>query len=179
MDAPVKFSVLKVRNESGRSCKLSVTGYVEWVLGDLRHKTAMHINTSVDLNSGVIYAVNPYNPEFAERVAFLQTDDTSYSITCDRTEFIGRNGTLKNPAAMSRSRLSGRKGVALDPCAAIQVSFELAAGQEREIIFRLGSGQGYGGCKQSYSPFPRIRYLHIPHLKQSGNTGAILLVQCR
>jgi cyclic beta-1,2-glucan synthetase len=32
-------------------------------------------------------------------------------------------------------------GAALDPCAAIQVSFELAEGQEREIIFRLGVGQ--------------------------------------
>ena len=75
IDAPVKFSVLKVRNESGRSCKLSAISYVEWVLGDLRHKSAMHVNTSVDLNSSVIYAVNPYNPEFADRVAFLQTDD--------------------------------------------------------------------------------------------------------
>ena len=100
IDASVKFSVLKVRNESGRSCKLSAISYVEWVLGDLRHKSAMHVNTSVDLNSSVIYATNPYNPEFADRVAFLQTDDPTNSFTCDRTEFIGRNGTLKNPAAM-------------------------------------------------------------------------------
>jgi cellobiose phosphorylase len=141
IDASVKFSVLKVRNESGRSCKLSAINYVEWVLGDLRHKTAMHVNTSADLNSGVVYAVNSYNPEFSRRVAFLQTDDTSCSITCDRTEFIGRNGTLKKPAAMLRSRLSGKSGAALDPCAAIQVPFDLAAGQAREIIFRLGTGR--------------------------------------
>jgi cyclic beta-1,2-glucan synthetase len=141
MDAPIKFSVLKVRNESGRFVKLSAISYVEWVLGDLRHKSAMHINTSVDLNSSVIYAVNPYNKEFADRIAFLQTDDPTTSFTCDRTEFLGRNGTLKNPASLIRSRLSGKKGVALDPCAAIQVSFEIAAGQEREIIFRLGSGR--------------------------------------
>ena len=37
-DAPVKFAVLKVRNESGRPRKLSATGYVEWVLGDLPEK---------------------------------------------------------------------------------------------------------------------------------------------
>jgi cellobiose phosphorylase len=140
VDASVKFSVLKVRNNTGRSCKLSATGYVEWVLGDLRHKTYMHVNTSVDLNNSVIYAVNPYNSEVANRVAFLQTDDKSCFVTCDRTEFIGRNGNLKNPAAMSRSHLSGKKGVALDPCAAIQVPFELSPGQDREIIFRLGTG---------------------------------------
>jgi len=121
IDAPVKFSVLKVKNKSGRSAKLSAISYVEWVLGDLRHKYAMHVNTSVDLSGNVIYAVNPYNPEFAGRIGFFQTDDPVNSLTCDRTEFIGRNGTLKNPAALSRSRLSGKNGAALDPCTAIQV----------------------------------------------------------
>jgi cyclic beta-1,2-glucan synthetase len=139
-DASVKFSVLKVRNKSGRPRKLSAISYVEWVLGDLRNKTVMHVNTNVDFNNSVIYATNPYNREFARRVAFLQTDDASVSVTCDRTEFIGRNGTLKNPDAMLRSRLSGKHGAALDPCAAIQVPFDLAPGQEREIIFRLGTG---------------------------------------
>jgi cyclic beta-1,2-glucan synthetase len=60
-DASMKFSVLKIRNKSGRPCKLSAISYVEWVLGDLRSKTLMHINTSVDFNNSVIYATNPYN----------------------------------------------------------------------------------------------------------------------
>lgn len=141
IDAPVKFSVLKVRNESGRSCKLSAISYVEWVLGDLKHKYAMHVNTSVDINGKALYAINPYNPEFANRVAFLHNDDSTQSFTCDRTEFLGRNGSMKNPAALLRSKLSGRKGVGLDPCAVFQVPFEIASGQEREIIFRFGSGR--------------------------------------
>lgn len=141
LDASVKFSVLKVKNESGRSCKLSATNYVEWVLGDLRHKTAMHITTSFNLNNNAIYAANPYNSEFSNQVAFLQIDNPIHSFTCDRTEFLGRNGTLKNPAAMNRSRLSGKKGIALDPCAAIQVLFDLTPGQQYEIIFKLGTGR--------------------------------------
>jgi cellobiose phosphorylase len=44
-DAAVKFSVLKVRNTSGRARKLSATGYLEWVLGDLPPKSAMHVIT--------------------------------------------------------------------------------------------------------------------------------------
>jgi cellobiose phosphorylase len=32
-------------------------------------------------------------------------------------------------------------GSALDPCAAIQIPFDLADGQEREIVFRLGAGR--------------------------------------
>ena len=117
----------------------------------------MHVNTSVDLNGNVIYAVNPYNPEFADRVAFLQTDDPVNSLTCDRTEFIGRNGTLKNPAAMSRSRLSGKNGAALDPCSAIQVSFEIAARPGTPVNIQAWLRPGYGGCKQSYASFSWIR----------------------
>ena len=141
IDASVKFSVLKVRNTSGRSRRLSATGYVEWVLGDLRPKTAMHVITEIDARSGALLARNSYNTEFPDRVAFFDVDDPTRSVSGDRTEFLGRNGALGNPAAMARSRLSGKVGAALDPCAAIQVPFELADGQEREIVFRLGVGR--------------------------------------
>lgn len=141
IDAPVKFTVLKVRNESGRSRRLSVTGYTEWVLGDLRPKTTMHVITEFDTNSGALFARNSYNTEFAGRVAFFDVDDVTRTYSGDRTEFIGRNGTPRNPAAMRRLSLSGKTGPALDPCAAIQVPFDLADGQEREIIFRLGAGR--------------------------------------
>jgi cellobiose phosphorylase len=141
LDAAIKFSVLKVFNDSERTRRLSATGFVEWVLGDLRHKSSMHIITESDSNNGAILARNPYNTEFPGRVAFFDTDDTNRSVSSDRTEFLGRNGTLSAPAAMSKTRLSGRMGAALDPCAAIQVNFELAAGQEYEVIFRLGLGR--------------------------------------
>ena len=140
LDAPVKFTVLKVWNESGRSRRLSATGYVEWVLGDLRAKSAMHVVTEVDAASGALFARNPYSTEFAERVAFFEVDAETRTISGDRTEFLGRNGTLAGPAAMSRLRLSGRTGAGLDPCAAIQVPFDLADGHEREIVFTLGVG---------------------------------------
>ncbi len=141
-DASVKFSVLKVRNASGRPRRLSATGYVEWVLGDLRPKSAMHVATEVDPYSSALYARNPYNTEFPDRVAFFDVDDADRTVTCDRAEFIGRNGSLENPAAMARTHLSGRLGTGLDPCAAIQVGFDLADGQERQIVFRLGLAGG-------------------------------------
>jgi len=141
LDASVKFTVLKVKNESGRPRRLSATGYVEWVLGDLRSRTAMHVITEFDPGSGALFARNPYNTKFADKTAFFDVDDATRTVSCDRKEFIGRNGTLQNPAAMTRSRLSGRLGAALDPCAAIQVPFELAEGEQREVVFRLGAGR--------------------------------------
>ena len=143
-DASVKFSVLKVSNGSGRRRRLSATGYVEWVLGDLRPKTAMHVITELDARSGTLFAANAYNTEFPGRVAFFDVDDAPRSVTGDRTEFLGRNGTLAHPAAMGRVRLSGKVGATLDPCAALQVPFELAQGEERSIVFRLGVGLDAG-----------------------------------
>ncbi|MDQ6621616.1 MAG: cyclic beta 1-2 glucan synthetase, partial [Pseudomonadota bacterium] len=139
LDAAVKFSSLKVSNHSGRMRRLSATGYVEWVLGDLRARSAMHVTTEIDSGNTALYARNPYNSEFADRVAFFDVDNATRSVTGDRTEFLGRNGTLRDPAAMRHTRLSGKVGAALDPCAAIQVAFEVADGQEREIVFRLGA----------------------------------------
>ena len=137
-EAAVKFSVLRVRNDSDRPRRLSATAYVEWVLGDLRPKTALHVITEIDPASGALFARNAYNIEFADRIAFFDTDETTRSVSGDRTEFVGRNGSLRNPAAMTRSQLSNKMGAALDPCAAIQVPLELAEGEEREIVFRLG-----------------------------------------
>ena len=136
----VKFLTLKIRNGSGRTRRLSATGYVEWVLGDLRPKSAMHVVTEVDSISGAMFARNAFNSEFSGRVAFFDVDDISRSVTGDRTEFLGRNGSLKHPDAMTRARLSNRLGAGLDPCGAIQVPFELADGQEKQIIFRMGAG---------------------------------------
>jgi cellobiose phosphorylase len=141
VNAPVKFLVLKLRNDSGRPRRLSATAYVEWVLGDQRAKSAPHVVTNADPGTGALFARNPYSTEFADRVAFLDADDMSGTVTGDRSEFLGRNGTPRSPAALTRARLSGKLGATLDPCAAIQVPFELWQGQEREIIFRLGVGR--------------------------------------
>jgi cyclic beta-1,2-glucan synthetase len=141
IDAAVKFSVLKVRNESGRPRRISATGYVEWVLGDLRARSAMHVSTEIAAQSGALYARNPYNSEFADCVAFFDVDDQMRTLSGDRSEFLGRNGSLRAPAALARWSLSGKVGPALDPCAAIQVSLNLGDGQERELVFRLGVGR--------------------------------------
>ena len=153
LDAAIKFTVLKVRNDSGRSRRLSATGYLEWVLGDLQPKSAMHVVTEIDLTSGALFARNPYNTEFSNRTAFFDVDEMTRSVTGDRTEFLGRNGSLQSPAAMTRIRLSGKVGTAMDPCGAIQVSFELAAGEEREIIFRLGLGKDTNDARRLANRF--------------------------
>jgi cellobiose phosphorylase len=72
---------------------------------------------------------------------FLDASETKRTITGDRGEFIGRNGSSSDPAALTRVRLSGRVGAGLDPCAAMQVVIDLPDEHEREIVFTFGTGR--------------------------------------
>ena len=141
IEAPVKYIVLKIKNNSGRPRRVSATGYVEWVLADLRSKSLMHVITELDSRNGALLARNAYSAEFENRIAFFDADDSNKTFTTDRAEFIGRNGTLANPDGLNRARLSGKTGAALDPCAVIQSAFDLEEEEEHEIIFRLGAGK--------------------------------------
>ena len=141
IDASVKFSMLTLRNRSDRSRRLSVTGYLDWVLGDERAKTLMQVVTELDAETGGLFARNSFNTDFEGRTAFFDVDDTMRGVCGDRGDFIGPCGTLAAPAALCKTELSGRIGAALDPCAALRVAFELAPGMERIIVFRLGAGK--------------------------------------
>ncbi len=138
---PVKYILFRIKNASGRTRKLSVTGYVEWVLGDLRSKTAMQITTEINQETGILLAGNAYNSDFGSYVSFFDVDDNTKTFTSDRTEFLGRNGTYKNPEAMGKAKLSGRIGASLDACAVLQSAMDLTDSEERTLVFRLGAGK--------------------------------------
>ncbi|MFA5167275.1 MAG: glucoamylase family protein [Candidatus Omnitrophota bacterium] len=137
----VKFSILKIRNISGRRRILSVTAYCELVMGTFRDKYQTHIVTEMDPKSGALIARNPYNKEFPDRAVFLDVSEPTRFVSGDRIEFIGRNGTMASPAAMRRERLSGKVGAGIDPCAATQIKLELEDGQDKEVLFTLGSAK--------------------------------------
>jgi len=155
IDAPVKFAVLKVRNISDRPRRISATGYWEWVLGSLREQSLLHVQTEIDPKSGALLARNAYNTDFSERIAFLDVNEPGRTFTGDRREFFGRNGTPADPAALRRTRLSGKTGSGLDPCGAVQVAFDLAVGQEYETTFRLGLGKNSGEVQSLIQRFRR------------------------
>jgi cyclic beta-1,2-glucan synthetase len=138
IDAPIKLNSIRVKNTSSISRRLSMTGYCEWVLGEFRAKSLMHIVSEVDPKTNALFIRNPYHPEFGGRVGFFDVSEKDRAYTCDRTEFLGRNRFLGSPAAMFNAKLSGKVGAALDSCSAMQTSFELAPGEEKEIVFMFG-----------------------------------------
>ena len=136
---PVKISRLKIKNVSGRRRRLSITAYVEWVLGPSRAACAPYVVTEIDPETGALLARNPWRMEFGSRVAFADLAGRQNSWSGDRTEFIGRNGSFALPAALaSRNPLSNRVGAGLDPCGVLQTTMEIPANGETEIIFLLG-----------------------------------------
>ncbi|OLE54438.1 MAG: hypothetical protein AUG51_08195 [Acidobacteria bacterium 13_1_20CM_3_53_8] len=141
LDAPVKVSVLRLRNRTNRRRRLSITSYNELVIGVERGVSAPYLITEIDDKSGAVFARNPYNNEFASRIAFAAVSAEQRTVTCDRKEFLGRNGSLARPAAMRRAYLSGRASAGLDPCAALQTIIELQPGASHEIVFLLGQSE--------------------------------------
>ncbi|MCE9590213.1 MAG: cyclic beta 1-2 glucan synthetase [Planctomycetes bacterium] len=141
VDAPVKFLALTLRNTTDAPMRLSVTGYWEWTLGEMRSKTAMHVVTRLHGRTGAIFASSAYNPEFANHVAFVHSSLADRTFTADRAEFLGRNGSMASPAAMRYQRLSNRTGATFDPCAALHAPIELAPGEERQVVFMIGAGR--------------------------------------
>ena len=153
LDAPVKISLLRLRNRTDRKRKLSVTVYNELVLGVQRTTSAPYVITEIDATAATIFARNPFNNEFAERVAFAATNGSVSSSTCDRKEFVGRNGTLARPAALRRVKMDGRDGAGLDPCAAQQITIELPPRDVREVVFLFGEANSKEAAQSLVTKF--------------------------
>jgi cyclic beta-1,2-glucan synthetase len=135
----IKISRLKITNCSGRQRSLSIIAYVEWVLGTSRSASAPFILTEINIGTGAIFARNPWNDQFGERVAFADLNGQQTSWTCDRAEFLGRDGAMDRPLGLtSGTLLSYRSGAGLDPCGALQTTIQLSPSGTTEIVFFLG-----------------------------------------
>ncbi len=139
MQRPLKVSRIRITNHSKQPRQLSLTYYVDWVLGNQRAKMAPFIVTEVDGSSGALLARNPWNSDFHARTAFIDMRGRQQSALGDRAEFIGRHGSLAEPVALLvGGALSNRVGGGLDPCGALQTRLRLAPGETREFVLVLG-----------------------------------------
>ncbi len=139
VDASLKISRLALHNRSNRARRLSLTAYVEWVLGPSRSASLPFVVTEIDPATGALFARNPWSIDFGSRVAFIDMKGRQSDWTGDRREFIGRNGTLARPAAMvGRGLLSKTVGAGLDSCGAMRTVVELPPGGRIELVFFLG-----------------------------------------
>ena len=139
IDDSIKISRLTITNHSGRARRVSITAYVEWVLGQNRSASAPFVVTEIDSETGAILARNPWNEQFGERVAFLDLNGKQTACSCDRREFLGRNGAMDRPLGLTPgASLANRVGAGLDPCGALQTQVKLKAAETTDIVLFLG-----------------------------------------
>jgi len=132
----VKVSIVSLKNVSKEKRHLTLTYYVQPVLGVSDQVTAMHIRTSIG-KSGALMMENPYNEEFADKICFIDSSIKERSATSDRQEFFG-SGDIVSPESLLREALSGTVGTGFDSCAAIQVKITLDPNESKDIVFLLG-----------------------------------------
>ncbi|MBX3011462.1 MAG: hypothetical protein KF832_08130 [Caldilineaceae bacterium] len=140
-DAPVKIVKLRLENASAtRPRRITATFYAEWVLGVNRESSQPFVVPEYEESRQALLAANYYNAEFGERVAFVAASKELHGLTADRTEFLGRLGTLQRPAALQRIGLASRVEAGVDPCAALQLHLDLPVGGSEEVWFIIGQG---------------------------------------
>ncbi|MDB5105586.1 MAG: phosphorylase [Fibrobacteres bacterium] len=136
---PIKLSRLTLENTSPDTRHLDVTFYAEWVMGTARGPATQHVQTFRDRETGALFARNPWIAEFAGQIGFTDLEGRQASFTCDRAEFLGRNGDRARPLALLQGEpLSNRTGAGMDPCAALQTVLEIPPGGRVQLVFSLG-----------------------------------------
>src|ERR1019366_2357361 len=85
---------------------------------------------------------------YQDRVAFAAASPRPTSYSGDRTQFLGRNGSLSKPAALSRTRLDNRIGAGFDPAVALQVQVAIDAGSQVDVFFLLGEAENVGEARK-------------------------------
>ena len=138
---PVKIQILSLHNTGTVPRRLTLTSYVEWVLGVDREKSAQYVRTEMAADNRVMLARNYFDPSFDTYVAFSATSEPVASFTAARRDFLGRNGTMSAPDVLARTALGNETGDTIDPCAALQSQITLAPGETRDVVFLLGAGQ--------------------------------------
>src|SRR5262249_42712990 len=91
----------------------------------------------VDAATSAILARNAFNADFPTQVAFADVSLRPRTFTADRTEFLGRNGSIASPVAWD-DELSGAVGAVLDPCAVLRVRLDLKPGEAKTVVFLVG-----------------------------------------
>jgi cyclic beta-1,2-glucan synthetase len=168
-DDPVKISTVSITNKGRSPKRITVTSYVEWVLGVSRDLTQQHVYTSYDADTASIFGQNFFDQEYADLVAFLAMSGDVTSYTADRREFIGRNGTPARPAALSKAALAESVGEVVDPCGALQTTVTVHPGETAEVIVLLGAVSSMDDARSIIRRYKTVES-SIAELQRAGTT---------
>lgn len=136
-DKPLKIIKLVLKNQLKKSVKLSVTYYLQPILGEFPEKTKYDIQSYYDSKKRLIYIKNPGSFYYPEALVYIGSSEKDISYSLDRTEFLGRV-SLAEPAGLKNKKLSCKNVTANDPAIVIKTDFILGENQEKTIYFYIG-----------------------------------------
>ena len=116
-----------------------MTGYWEWVLGELRQKNsdARRHRIGSGHRRDCWRAIH-YNTDFEGTRRFRRRErNASAPAPATARNSSAATARWPIPPRWAARRLSGKVGAGLDPCAALQAQFDLQPGEEREVIFTI------------------------------------------
>jgi cellobiose phosphorylase len=151
-DEPCEIWKLELKNTTRRPRRLRLTTYLEWCLGAAPdwhrefHRT--FIETEFNRPAHAILARKRlweiptarghWNADW-NYVAFHGCSAVPQSFDTDKETFLGRYGSLREPAGAKLSTLARRSGKWLDPIASLRAEVLLQPGEEQTVCFTLGA----------------------------------------
>ena len=138
VEEPVKIWLINIRDHSGHDRDLTVTLYVEWVLGALKEQCAPYVVTQFNAQTQLFSARNVYSEFEQQHPAFIFASEPVTSFTGDKKGFLGVGRAISYPLGLATDMLSGETGACLEPCGAIQMHLHLAAGASKTLVLGLG-----------------------------------------
>jgi cyclic beta-1,2-glucan synthetase len=170
----LKISRLKLENLSSRPRNLSLTAYQDWILGFTGSVSATQLVTEYDAETSALFLKNPLNHEFGPRVAFVVLDDL-YDFTTDRSEFLGRHGSLATPVVLeARHKLAGKLGAGYDVCTVLRTFFTLLPKASREVVLLLGQAENVEAARQLIKKYQgtNVAGTFLPSSQTDSNKGS-------
>ena len=148
---PVELWTVRLENKTAQARSLEIIGYLEWCCGTTpasrREFHKLFIETEFDARRNAIFGWSRmwdigskrwghWNTDFPY-VAGFGTTEKIVSAEGEKTEFVGRYGSARNPEAIGRAEWRGLFGEHYDPVAAMRSSIELTAGETRTVGYAI------------------------------------------
>lgn len=153
LDHPCEVWLVRLENHGDTPRRLQLFTYLEWLLGAAPdwhrefHRT--FIDTAFDANHGVLLATKVLWDVPSEGkahwnrswpyVAFLSASSMPVGFDGDKRDFVGRNGSLRQPLAVVTGHSTNRAGRWTDPIGSLQLAVSLAPGETQDIALTLGA----------------------------------------
>jgi cyclic beta-1,2-glucan synthetase len=175
-DAPSRFWLLHLKNETAKPRTLEVILYIEWILGISRSESSSHLYTGIDTASGFLYAKNHWNEEFKSQYVILGSNLPIQDYTTEQKDFLGEDSSIAQPMFLetlkrdqdtriiksktaSGSTLSRKTGYGFDSAGILKFTMEIPPGSTSSIEFYLSHATSLHEAKERARSLNRLSFV--------------------